>query len=326
MGMSGGVILFLFLVAAAVFMLMQGLVVPAFGDHSRERKQLKRRLASIEQELGSDNAASLVRAKFLRDLSPLQRSLESLPGMDQLARLLERVGAKMMPHQLVLLSLLLGVGGALVGALLLKSYFGALLGGPLAAAIPFMKLRMDRDRRAAKLEQQLPDAIDTLRRALRAGHPFNSSIKLVADDMEDPVAHEFALTFTDINYGVDVRRAMLGLLDRVPSVTMMTFVTAVLLQRETGGNLAEILDQIVKVVRGRFKFFRKVKTLSAEGRMSAWILALVPLTLFAALSFVQPGYLNILVEDPLGRKLLATAFVLGLIGVFWIRKILRIEV
>ena len=119
---------------------------------------------------------------------------------------------------------------------------------------------------------------------------------------------------------------MLGLLDRVPSITMMTFVTAVLLQRETGGNLAEILDQIVKVVRGRFKFFRKVRTLSAEGRMSAWILALVPLTLFAGLSFVQPKYLPMLVDDPLGRKLVAVAIVLGIMGVLWIRKILRIEV
>jgi tight adherence protein B len=109
-------------------------------------------------------------------------------------------------------------------------------------------------------------------------------------------------------------------------MTMMTFLTAVLLQRETGGNLAEILEQIAKVVRGRFKFFRKVRTLSAEGRMSAWILALVPLTLFGALSITQPTYLPVLVEDSLGRKLVAVAIVLGLVGVLWIRKLLRIEV
>ena len=119
---------------------------------------------------------------------------------------------------------------------------------------------------------------------------------------------------------------MLGLLERIPSVTMMTFVTAVLLQRETGGNLAEILEQIVKVVRGRFKFFRKVRTLSAEGRMSAWVLALVPLVLFGAMSITQPSYLPVLFEDSLGRKLIAGAIVLALIGVFWIRALLRIEV
>jgi tight adherence protein B len=324
--MTGGIAFFILLVAAAVFFLMQGLIVPAFGDHRRDRKLLKQRLASIEEELGGTNSASLVREKFLRELSAWQRSLESLPGMARLARMIERAGGTTMPHQLVLLSLLLGAAGALLGALLLRSSYGALVGGPLAGAIPFLKLRIDRDRRAGKLEEQLPDAIDVLRRALRAGHPFNSAIKLVADDMDQPVAREFGITFSDINYGMDVRRAMLGLLDRVPSVTMMTFVTAVLLQRETGGNLAEILEQIVKVVRGRFKFFRKVRTLSAEGRMSAWILALVPLTLFGALSITQPKYLPVLVEDPLGRKLVAIAIVLGLIGVLWIRKLLRIEV
>jgi tight adherence protein B len=144
--------------------------------------------------------------------------------------------------------------------------------------------------------------------------------------MDQPIAREFALTFSDINYGIDVRRALLGLLDRVPSVTMMSFVTAVLLQRETGGNLAEILEQIVKVVRGRFKFFRKVRSLSAEGRMSAWVLALVPLVLFAVMSVTQPTYLPVLVQDPLGRKLIAAAVVMGFIGVLWIRKMLRIEV
>jgi tight adherence protein B len=324
--MSGGMVIFGLLVAGAVFMLMQGLMVPAFGDYKRDRKLLKRRLARIEEELGGQSAASLVREKFLRELSPLQRSLESLPGMEALSQLIERTGAKIMAHQLVLLSLLLAAAGAVLGAVLLKSPLGALVGGPVAAAVPFLKLRIDRDRRMGKLEEQLPDAIDVLKRALRAGHPFNSAVKLVSEDLDEPIAKEFALTFADINYGVDVRRALLGILERVPSVTMMTFVTAVLLQRETGGNLAEILEQIVKVVRGRFKFFRKVRTLSAEGRMSAWILALVPLTLFAGLWITQPKYLPVLVEDPLGRKLVTTALVLASIGVLWIRKLLRIEV
>jgi tight adherence protein B len=324
--MSIRVVAFILLVAGAVFMMMQGLMVPAFGDYRRDRKVLKKRLAGIEQELGGKNAATLVREKFLRELSPLQRALESLPGMERLARMTEHAGGTLMPHQVVLFSLALAAAGAVLGAVLLKGPLGALLGAPIAGAIPFLKLRIDRQRRFAKLEEQLADAIDTLKRAMRAGHPFNSALKLVADDMDEPIAREFALTFADINFGVDVRRAMLGLLDRVPSVTMMTFVTAVLLQRETGGNLAEILEQIVHVVRGRFKFFRKVRTLSAEGRMSAWILALVPLVLFAALSITQPAYLPVLVEDPLGRKLVVAAVILGTIGALWIRKILRIEV
>jgi tight adherence protein B len=144
--------------------------------------------------------------------------------------------------------------------------------------------------------------------------------------MDQPIAKEFELTFSDLNYGNDVRRALLGLLKRVPSVTVMALVTSVLVQRETGGNLAEILDQIAKVVRGRFKFERKVRTLSAEGRVSAWVLAMVPLGLIVILSIASPNYLPILLTNPVGHKLLVTASILGLLGIAWIRRIIRIEV
>jgi tight adherence protein B len=324
--MHGGVIIFILLVAGAVFLLMQGLMIPAFGDQSRNRKLLKRRLAAIEAELGDNTASTLVRDKYLRELSPLQRTLEKLPMMEALSHMIEQAGSTALAHQVVITALLLGAGGALLLGLLLNNMFAAFVGAVIGAMLPFFKLRMARDKRAARLEEQLPDAIDVIRRALRAGHPFNSSIKLVAEDLENPIAKEFELTFADINYGNDVRRALLGLLDRVPSVTMMSFVTAVLLQRETGGNLAELLEQIAKVVRGRFKFFRKVRTLSAEGRMSAWVLALVPLVLYAAISITQPYYLPILVHDPLGRKLVVAAIFMAFLGTLWIRKLLRIEV
>jgi tight adherence protein B len=163
-------------------------------------------------------------------------------------------------------------------------------------------------------------------RALRAGHPFNATLKMIAEDLDEPIAGEFDLTFGDINYGNDLRRAMLGLLSRVPSVTMMALVTSVLVQKETGGNLAEILKQISGVVRGRFKLYRKVKTLSAEGRMSAWVLALVPLILFALISVTTPDYLPILVDDPRGQKMLVYGMISGVLGILWIRRILRIEV
>lgn len=318
--------IFIALVGGAVFVLIQGLAVPAFGDQARARRKLKRRLAQIETELGGPSTASLMREKYLRELSPLQRELESLPTMEALARMIEQAGGGLLAHQVVVVSALLGVVGAITGAILLHTVPAMLLGAAVCLALPFLKLRYDRNRRMSKLEEQLPDAVDVIRRALRAGHPFSAALKLVAEDLEQPIAKEFELTFGDLNYGNDVRRAMLGLLDRVPSVTMMSFVTAVLLQRETGGNLAEILEQISKVVRGRFKFFRKVRTLSAEGRMSAWVLALVPLVLVAAISMTQPNYLPALFHDELGQKLIVGAVVLGLIGTLWIRKLLRIEV
>ena len=121
--------------------------------------------------------------------------------------------------------------------------------------------------------------------------------------MDDPVAAEFEMTFGDINYGNDVRKAMLGLLGRMPSVTVMALVTSILVQKETGGNLAEILENISNVIRGRFKFQRKVKTYTAEGRMSAWVLAMVPLVLFVILWVVTPDYLPVLLDDPRGQEL-----------------------
>jgi tight adherence protein B len=196
----------------------------------------------------------------------------------------------------------------------------------IGGSMPFLKIFRDRANRFARIEEQLPDAIDIIRRALMAGHPFNASLKLVSQDMGDPIAREFELTFADINFGNDVRRAMLGLLARVPSVTIMAFVTAVLVQKETGGNLAEILNQIGHVVRGRFRFQRRVRTLSAEGRMSAWVLALVPLILFGAMAIINPDYLPLLFEEPIGQKLAAGAFVWAGIGIYWIRRIIRIDI
>jgi tight adherence protein B len=196
----------------------------------------------------------------------------------------------------------------------------------MGGGLPFFKIFRDRANRIQVFEEQLPDAIDMVKRALRAGHPFSGAIKLVADEMDDPVAGEFGTTFADINYGNDSRRAMLGLLQRVPSVTVMALVTSVLVQRETGGNLAEILERISAVIRGRFKLQRKVKTLSAEGRMSAWILALVPLVLFAVIWVTTPEYLPMLLEEEAGKKMIIYGAISSIVGIFWIKKIIRIEV
>ncbi len=209
---------------------------------------------------------------------------------------------------------------------MLQSWFAGFCAAVAGFAAPYLRLSIQRRARLEKLEEQMPDAIDVIKRALRAGHPFNAAIKLVADDMDQPIAKEFELTFSDLNYGGEVRRALLGLLTRVPSVTVMALVTSVMVQRETGGNLAEILDQIAKVVRGRFRFERRVRTLSAEGKMSAWILALVPLGLIVIMSIASPGYLPIMLTNPLGHKMLYVAGILGVIGIVWIRRIIRIEV
>jgi tight adherence protein B len=232
-----------------------------------------------------------------------------------------------MAYRLVLLSLAFGVAAGYLSWAAFRMPLVTVIAALVAVSLPVLKIRRARAQRLAKFEEQLPDAIDVMKRALKAGHPFNGTLKLVADDMDDPVAQEFGLTFNEISYGNnDVRRALLGLLSRVPSVTVMALVTSIMVQKETGGNLAEVLEQISKVIRGRFRFHRKVRTLTAEGRMSAWVLATVPLVLFATISITTPDYLPILVEDPRGHNLIIYGAVSGLLGIAWIRRIIRIEV
>ena len=324
--MTGGSSLFIVMVFVTVILLMQGLVVPAFGESSKARKKLRKRISDIEAAGEDEALSSLLREKYLRTLSPLERRLESLPIMESLARKIEQSGHKILAYRLVTLSLIIGIAGTLISWMYFRAPMAAAITGLVGAYLPFMKINMDRGSRMELFEEQLPDAIDTMKRALRAGHPLGASLKLVAEELDNPVAEEFEMTFNDINYGNDVRRAMLGLLSRIPSVTVMALITSILVQKETGGNLAEILEKISIVIRSRFKLQRKVKTYSAEGRMSAWILAAVPLVLFVTLWFSTPGYLNVLLEDEGGKKMIMYGFFSGVVGIFWIRKILRIEV
>jgi tight adherence protein B len=319
------VLIYIGLVFAAVFLLSQGMIVPAFGDTRQARKRLKKRVEEIEKASSEDSVASLLRERYLRKLSPLERQLEAIPALVSLRHTIEQGGHKILAYRFVLLAIAMGIASAIAAWVLTRMPIAVFSIGLFGLYLPFMKISRDRAQRLSKFEAQLPDAIDVMRRALMAGHPFNATLRLVAEDMEDPVAHEFDQTFADINYGNDVRRAMLGLLARVPSVTVMALVTAILVQKESGGNLAEILEQIANVIRERFRFQRRVRTLSAEGRMSAWILALVPLFLIVAMMTTSPDYLPMLFEDPMGRKLAAFAIVWAAIGVFFIRRIIRID-
>jgi tight adherence protein B len=320
-----GVLVFIGMVFAAVFLLAQGMVVPVFGESRQAAKRLKQRLRQIDRSEG-DSITSLLRERSLNGLSPLERRLESLPWLESLTDYVRQSGNSILTYRLVLIALIMLIAASFLVWQITRSAELALVAAAVSGALPFLKISQDRKRRFAKLEEQLPEAIDVMQRALKAGHPFNGTLKLVADDMDQPIAREFELTFADINYGNDVRRAMLGLLTRVPSVTVMALVTSVLVQKETGGNLAEILKQLSEVVRGRFQFQRRVRTLSAEGRLSAWVLAMVPLVLFSALMVTSPDYLPMMFDDPMGQKLLGFAFAWGAIGVLFLRRIIRIDV
>jgi tight adherence protein B len=319
-------LIFLVMVAVAVFLLANSFMVPTFGAERQAAKRLKRRMRQISESGEKPAAAEMLRERYLRELNPLERWMETLPGMDRLALFIEQSGRETPAYRIVLLCMALCAAGAWLGMLTTGNPLLALLVAAVVAAAPLVKINIERGKRLNRFEEQLPEAVEIMVRALRAGHPFADTLRLVAQEMDRPIAKEFGIVHTDINHGLDMKLAFMNLLERVPNMTLMGLVTAVIVQRETGGNLAETLQNICKIIRGRFRFQRRVTTLTAEGRMSAWVLSLIPFVLFIGLMVTTPDYLPILVEEPLGRKIVGVSFGLLLIGILWIRKIIRVEV
>ncbi|UVJ44290.1 type II secretion system F family protein [Pseudomonas sp. LS1212] len=320
------ILIFLGMVFVAVFLLSQGVVVPVFGEAGKMRKRIRGRLVILERASQLPNMQTVLRQKYLTRLSPLEARLEQLPFMATLTQMIEQAGHEYRAYRVLLLGFVLAAAAGAAAWLFLPYWWLALAAAFVAFWLPLLKIIHDRGKRFAKFEEGLPDALEAMCRALRAGHPFNETLRLVADEHKGPVAHEFGLTFADINYGNDVRRAMLGLLERMPSMTVMMLVTSILIHRETGGNLTEVLERLSSLIRGRFRFQRKVRTMSAEGRMSAWVLVAIPFVLAGAIILTSPDYLTLLVKDPVGHKLIMAAFGSMLVGIFWIRKIIRIQV
>ena len=318
--------IFMVMVFSAVFLLFMRMSVPVFGENQQAKSRLRKRIKEMIPESDPNAITVLLRKKYLKSLSPVEHWLESLPGMEYLGDLLEKGGYKTRAYKAVITIQLITIVVMLLAWLVTRNLTLVAIIGATTIVLPFLKLYQAKQKRLAEFEEQLPEAIDIMKRAVKAGHPFSEALHLVGDELEGPVGQEFKLTFADLNYGNDLRRAMLGLLHRVPSVTVMVLVSSILIQKDTGGNLAEILEQIAKVIRSRFKFQRRVKTLSAEGRLSAWILVLVPFVMFIVISITNPGYLPMLVKDPMGIQLIIVAFFAMVIGIFWIRRILRIDV
>ena len=318
--------IFVAMVFAAVFLLSQGLVTPVFGESRSARKRLRNRMQDLVATHDTERRLSLLRQQYLTDLKPFEKWLESLQLMQPLAAFIAQSGYSFPAYRIVVLAITLATVAGGLGYGLTREYWIVAVAAATAAFIPFVYLRSKRAKRIARIEEQLPDVVDVIIRALRAGHPFVEAVRLVSTEMTSPVKEEFTTTFNEINYGGDVRAALMGLLQRVPSILIMALITAVLVQRETGGNLAEVLEKIASVIRGRFRFQRRVRTLSAEGRISAWVLTLTPFVLFVLITIVNPNYMPMLTDSPRGEDLIALAAVLIVVGVFWIKKILNIKV
>lgn len=319
--MDDFLLLFLILVFVAAFLFLERILGLIIGPRRAEARQFKRRLQFVAQSQQSGAATVLLRDAGLDSNSVLS----SWPGMTTLNRRLRGSGWKLTATQAVATSLALGAVGFVVCVYLVGLLPAAIFGVLLAAIVP-VKISMDYKARMQRFEEGLVEALDVMTRALRAGQPFNESMLMVAQELQGPVAEEFGLTFAELNYGLSPKQAFENMLERVPSLTLKALVVAVLLQRETGGNLAELLDKISRVLRGRFRFHRKVRTLSAEGRMSSAVLIAVPFVLFAILYFTSPDYATVLLNHPTGHTMITFSSILLVIGIVWVRRLTRIDV
>lgn len=316
--------MFLVLLFFAVVIISQALLLPAAGNKAKH-KQLASRLKESQANLDAESR-SLLQEHYLKSLTPLDRKLVQIPLLASFKKNLELSGLDWsLSHTLVITSLL-SIGAGLLLLILNQIWYLCLVAVAFVwIAVHFFVHKKISDR-LAKFEEQLPDAIDIIRRMLQAGQPVSQAFKEVGDEMPLPIGVEFRNTFNLLNYGYDMRLAIMQMADRTPTVSMLAFSSAVLLQKETGGNLSENLDKVCKVLRSRFKLMRKIKTISAESRMSAWILVLSPFVLFIAMSLFKPEFLAPLYEDPRGINLISYGVVSLFLGALWMRKIINFEV
>jgi tight adherence protein B len=260
-----------------------------------------------------------------------------LPGFDKvvsrtrmgsrLATLIEQSGSRTTAGAVVIMTLALSVVAGLIALVAVSRWwFVPAAAAAVGAAVPILFLMYRRSRRFKAFEELFPEALDLLSRALRAGHAFQTGLGMVADELKPPVGPEFKKTFEQQNYGLPLREALDQMTARVPLLDVRFFVTAVLIQRDTGGNLSEILDNLGHVVRERFKIRRQIQTHTAHGRFTAGVLLSLPPLLGVVLLLINPDHMNLLFHERVGQQILMGAMVMQVIGFFWIRKVIRIEV
>lgn len=311
----------------AVVLLLEGAYLLWSNYRSPEVMQLERRLQALSAgSHGGAEAISLLKKRSLEGASAFERILASLPRISTLDRLIEQSGTTMTLPRLAVMMLLTALSVFLVALVFKVPFAFALVAGAGVALVPPLYLMAMRDRRLRQLDAQLPDAVDLIARALRAGHAFPSALQMAGEELPAPIGEEFRIAFEEINYGISMNDALLNLATRVPSDDLRFFVIAVLLQRETGGNLAEIIDSLAGLIRERFELQLRVRALSAEGRMSAIVLFGLPLFVGGLLFKMNPEYMGLLFTDPWGQNLATVGSLLMVIGAAVMKRMVAIKV
>jgi tight adherence protein B len=303
-------------------------VASLFDQRSARARLLRDRLSSVQKaaERAPSEELALLRDEMLSQIPALDNLLKRSSRISDLQTVLSQAGMEMRAGTVVLLCVLssvtLGFATAVISHSLMFGWVALLLG----AILPYSYASFRRSRRFGQFEELFPEAIDTLARAVRAGHAFTTALELIANEVGEPIASEFRKLFEEQKFGLPVRDALMNLTERVPLVDVKFFVTAVMLQRETGGNLAEILDNLSYMIRERFKILRQVRVFTAQGRLTMLLLMALPPLIVIVMLIMNPTFIRPLFDDPIGHTLIVAGLLLQTLGYFVIRKIIQIQV
>lgn len=312
----------------AVVLMLEGVFLLWTDTRSPEFKRVRERLQGLVKGESSrpKGGSGFLKQRLFSNSPAVHGFLSNFSWVFHLDKLIVQAGSKRDVQQFLLTSLVAGGAGIVLTLILRWSWFSGGLITLVLIALPWMNLKLQRSKRLQLMEKQLPDALDLICRALRAGHAFSAALSMVGDEAAEPIASEFKTTFDEIMFGVSTKNAMLNLAERVPNEDIRYFVMAVLVQLETGGNLTVLLSSLANLMRERFKLMGKIRVLAAEGKLSAYILTGLPFFLALTLNVINPGYLNILFTDPIGVKMLIGVSVLMVIGIFFLWRIVVIRV
>jgi tight adherence protein B len=319
------------IVALMVFLVVAGAVTGGFFfvtsrlPEARKRRQLELRLLEVSRPEEAPDQSVVVR-QHQGPLPSVEKLIERTTAGSGLSRLIEQAGVNTTPSAILLASLICAAFAALAAYVFLRMPVAQFVCVPLGASLPVLWLFQRRSSRMKAFEEQFPDALDLISRSLRAGHAFQASIGMAADELAAPAAPEFKKVFDQQNFGLPLRDALNALAERMPLLDVKFFVTAVAIQRDTGGNLAEILDNLAHVVRERFKIQRQVRVHTAHGRITGFVLLGLPAFLAIALTMINREHMRPLWEEPIGRTLILATIIMQLVGFVWIRHVIKIEV
>jgi tight adherence protein B len=313
-----------------VFLLVLLLVAGGYlllGPGRTASSEVKKRLSLLElRNLEGEDLPEVLKSELLSDVPLMNQLLSRMKIAVQIDRRLRQADLKIRVGTFVLLSMALFAVGVSAGIILHWPAVIAPAIGLALLAIPNMYVNIKRRLRVKRFMNHFPEALEMFARSLRAGHSFTGAIQLVAQEMPDPVGPEFRKVFEEQNLGMPLRQALIGMTDRVDSLDVRFFATAILIQRDTGGNLAEIIDKISYVIRERFRVQGQLKIFTAQARMSGFILSLLPIGVAVLIGIMNPAYLKPLWAERTGNIMIAVAVMLQILGMLSIRKIIRIKI